>query len=765
DTWTMVTNDGGKTWSRLGNKNRHVDDHALWIDPNDTHHYIIGGDGGIYESWDRAQTWDFKANLPITQYYKVAVDDEEPFYNVYGGTQDNFSMGGPSRTTNIAGIVNSDWYMTLGGDGFESQIEPGNPDIVYSQYQYGNLFRFDKKSGERINIKPQEGKGQPGLRWNWDAAFSISPHSPTRLYFGANILFRSEDRGNSWIAISGDLSRQIDRNKLPVMGRVWSVDAVAKNNSTSIYGNIVVLAESPLQEDLIYVGTDDGLIQITENGGQSWTRIEKFPGVPDRTYINAIWASQHNANVVYAAFNNHKNGDFKPYILKSSNKGRSWASINGDLPQRGSVYSLAEDHVDSNLLFAGTEFGLFFSQNGGQKWIQLKNGIPTIPIRDIAIQKRENDLVLASFGRSFYILDDYSSLRNLSSSTLTKEAHIFPVKDSWMFVPSRPLGMREKTHQGESYYTAENPPLGAVFTYYLKDKLKTGKAVRQEKEKTIKEKGGNQSYPSIDQLRVEDDEEKPYLLFTIMDGSGETIRMLKTEGKKGFQRIVWDFRYPANTPIQLKQSGPSNPFREPPSGHLAIPGTYKISLSKVVNNQITELVAPLEFRIKTLNNSTLPAEDKVALAKFEKQVSGLRRSIHGAEAARKEMVNRIDHIQEAIRNTPEIPMEAMTEARNLKQDLKSLNRDINGDRTLSTRNFEIPPSLKGRVDRIIGGLWRSTSAPTATQREQYELAGEMLGEVLVKLTQLDTRFNTLEQQLESLGAPWTPGRIPSWSEN
>ncbi len=284
ETITQVTEDGGKTWHRLGNKYRHVDDHALWIAPDDTTHILIGGDGGIYESFDNGTNWLFKCNLPVTQFYRVEVDNSKPFYYVYGGTQDNKSMGGPSRTLSSYGIVNSDWFITNGGDGFWSAIDPENPDIVYAESQYGWLVRYDRKSGENISIKPQPLSGE-AYRWNWNSPLIISPHSHKRLYFGANKLFRSDDYGNSWKVLGGDLTRQIDRNELKVMGKIWPPEAVAKNASTSLYGTIVSLDESPVQEDLIYVGTDDGLIQVTEDAGKNWNQIGQFPGVPELTYV------------------------------------------------------------------------------------------------------------------------------------------------------------------------------------------------------------------------------------------------------------------------------------------------------------------------------------------------------------------------------------------------------------------------------------------------------------------------------------------------
>ena len=411
DTRTKVSNDGGSIFKNLGNKARHVDDHAFWINPDNPDHYLIGGDGGIYETFDNAKTWLFKDNLPVTQFYRVSVDNAEPFYWVYGGTQDNNSMGVPSQTINNEGIMNSDWVKTLGGDGYETQVDPTNPNIVYSQYQYGGLVRYDKLSGEYISIKPQQRKDEQPLRWNWDSPLILSPHSPTKLYFAANKLFKSDDRGNSWVQVSGDLTRQVDRNKLEVMGKVWSVDAVAKNASTSFYGNIVSLSESPLEEGLIYVGTDDGLIQVTEDGGLNWRKVESFPRVPEMTYVSCLYASLHNANTVYATFDNHKRSDFKPYVLVSEDRGNSWRSIGGDLKEPHVAYSIIQDHIKPELLFVGTEYGVFFTINEGKKWIQLKGDVPTIAVKDIDIQRRENDLVLGTFGRGFYVLDNYIPLR------------------------------------------------------------------------------------------------------------------------------------------------------------------------------------------------------------------------------------------------------------------------------------------------------------------------------------------------------------------
>lgn len=754
DTWAHVTYDGGKTVKKLGESKKHVDNHCMWIDPTNTDHYFMGCDGGMYETYDNAKNWQYFPNIPVTQFYKVVTDNNAPFYNVYGGTQDNFSLGGPSATRKKSGIDNYDWFVTNEGDGFESATDPENPNIVYAQAQYGWLVRYDKASGQKVPIQPQPGKGEDAYRWNWDAPLIVSPHKATRLYFAANKLFKSDDRGNTWTAISPDLTRQLDRNTLSIMGSVPSVDVVMKNMSTTIYGNIVSLSESSKKAGLIYLGTDDGLIQVTEDDGANWTKIDGVKDVPANTFVNDIKASMHDENVAYAAFNNHKSGDFKPYLLKSTNKGKSWVMINTGLPERGSVYCVVEDHIDPNLLFAGTEFGVFVSNDAGANWLPLKGGLPTVAVRDIDIQKQQNDLVLATFGRGFWVLDDYSSLRQINSDMKSKEAMFLNNRPGLTFVYDSKYGYSGAGFQGASFYTAKNPEMGAQFTFYVKDVPQTAKSKRQGDESEARKNGEDVTYPSKEELRKEDSEEAPYFVFIIKDNKGSEVKRMVKSAKSGLQTARWDGAW-----SQFNVSNSASPLSKTGSAYLAIPGNYTVSLLLSVNDEVSTLVENHPFELNVLNLNTLKV-NPASLITFQKELNQLDRVANGVDTYFQNASKRVQSAKAAARVSTNGDLSALKELGKLETQLQAMDIKLHGDKTLGKHQFEIEPSTLDRVGLAAWSSYSNQNESTKIQRDDYAIAKEELKVIIKELEGINAKLVAIENVLNMKGAPHLNNELP-----
>jgi photosystem II stability/assembly factor-like uncharacterized protein len=775
----MVSDDGGRTLAPLPTRSKHVDNHDIWVDPDNNDHYLVGCDGGLYESYDRAATWTYKANLPTAQMYDVVASEEGPFYFVYGGTQDNNSFGCPAKTKSSAGILFTECFVTMGGDGFYSRVDPKDPNIIYANMQNGGMVRYDKRTAERVGIQPQPAKGDPPMRWNWDAPLLLSPHSNTRLYFGAQRLYRSDDRGDSWKPVSPDLTRAVDRNKLPLMGKVWPVDAVQKNVSTALYSNISALAESPKQEGLIYVGTDDGLVQISEDAGAHWRKVEKPAGVPDDAYVQRIVASQHDAGVVYVAYDGHQNGDFKPYLIKSADKGKTWTNISGNLPETGSVYAIAEDHVDKNLLFAGTEFGLFFTKIGGEKWTRLNVGLPTIMVRDLAIQRQMDDLVIGTFGRGIYVLDDYSPLRVATTDMLQKESALFPVKPALSYLPNSKFGAENNV--GSGFWTAANPPFGAAITYNLKDGYRTKRQERQQRERAAAGRGETPPYPTPDQLRAEATEEAPAIVVSVADASGKVVRRFDAPAARGLHRVTWDLRaqgsaLPPAAPAggggrggRGGSGGGGGGDEEAPAffgrgaggGPLVVPGKYTVTIAKRIDGVITPL--PGSETVEVQPEGPASREDRILLSQFNDKLSALQKTLTAAQQTTTEALTRIGAIRRAIDATPSLPLKLREQAVTIEHELEGINRELNGDRVMAGFSEGTPASIAEHVQAAVSPARSTTGKPTRTAQEQYQLASDLLGAEVQKLRKVvDQDIRAIEKQLDAAGAPPTPGRLPEW---
>jgi photosystem II stability/assembly factor-like uncharacterized protein len=757
DVHMKVSEDGGKTFRRVKDKYKHVDHHALVFRPDNPDYLLAGTDGGLYESFDLAENWRFVSNLPVTQFYKVALDDAKPFYNIYGGTQDNATQGGPSRTDNRHGIRNADWYITLGGDGHQPATEPGNPDIIYAESQQGRLHRVDRTTGEVVNIQPQAGVNEPHERYNWDAPILVSPHSPTRLYFASQRVWCSENRGDSWTAISGDLTRNQERITLPIMGKTWSWDSPWDFLAMSTYNTITSLAESPRQEGLIYAGTDDGLIQITENGGKSWRRVEvgSLAGVPATAFVNDIKADLYDANTVYIALDNHKFGDLNPYLFKSSNRGKSWRSIKGNLPDRTLIWRIVQDHVKPGLFFAATEFGIFFTIDGGNHWTKLIGGVPTISFRDLAIQKRENDLVGASFGRGFFILDDYSALRAVSGKQLQQESTLFPVRKAWWYIERPVLGFSERGSQGAAHFTAPNPPFGAVFTYYLAEDLKMKKTIRQEKEERLIQQNKNISFPGWDEVEAERRQDSVKMWLTVHDKKGQIVRRIEGSPKKGFQRVAWDLRYPSRAAIVIKDGADD----EEPQGAMAAPGEYTVTLSKQVDGVFTDLSDPLSFMVERMRQGSLEGSDPATTSTFWQEIAQLQRRTSAASKALQKTLKRIDHLKIVLSRTPSPPEELDTQLHHIRQALLELDAHLNGNRSKRQVGEKRNPTILDRASFAYQGTRYSTYGPTPSHRKSLEIATTQFQKFKSDLDDvLNQQLPQFEKSLQDAGAPWLEGQ-------
>ena len=743
----LTSGDGGKTFVQLKERDKHSDNHAIVFKKDDPNYIMLGTDAGIYETFDNAETWRYIKNLPLTQFYKVAVNNAEPFYHIFGGTQDNGSAGGPSATDEREGIANKHWYKTLFADGHQSATDPVYNDIIYAETQQGGLYRIDLTTGEQVSVQPKAGLGEPHERFNWDAPILVSPHNPKRLYFASYRIWKSESRGDDWEPISGDLTRNEDRLTLPIMGRKQSWDNAWDVGAMSNYNTITSLAESPVQEGLLYAGTDDGFIQVSENGGESWRKIPVTAlGLAPRTFVNDIKADLFDANTVYVALDNHKEGDFNPYLFKSTDKGQSWQSISGNIPDRTLVWRMVQDPIKKNLLFAATEFGIYTSLNGGTSWQKL-GGAPTISFRDLTIQKRENDLVAASFGRGFFVLDDYSALREFTEDNLSQKGKLFTPRTAKWFVPRSNIG-----NTGADYYFAKNPTYGAVFTYHLADEYQTAKEVRKERETSLNKNKEDIPFPGWDALDAERQEKEAQVVLSIQDSQGNVINKISQKASQGSHRMAWNFSH--FNPYSISDS----PSRYRGGGALAKPGTYQASLSLVQNGEVTPLDGPISFEVKALREGVLKGVSHEEYNAYLTEITQVYKSISAVRDVLSESGKMHKAMVTALAQAKILPGTLEPKLEALKSDLTRVNQSISGSpsrREVGERN---PAGIQSFLSNAMVGL-RNSYGPTPLHRKSLKIAKELLVQLRAEVKSIsEVRIPEIEAALKAADAPYILGQ-------
>ncbi|MBK9529835.1 MAG: hypothetical protein IPO41_16330 [Acidobacteria bacterium] len=468
----QYSEDGGRTWTGNFSRAPHADTHGIWINPNDSNHVIQGNDGGINISFDRGRTWDYSNTVPLGMFYEVGADNSLP-YKVCGGLQDNNTWCGPSMTTNPQGISNSDWYTVGGGDGFFAQPHPTDPDIVYGESQDGNLFRRNVRTGENKQIRPREEEGEKNYRFQWNSPILISSHDPDTVYYAGNFVFKSTERGDNWKKISPELTTDVDRNTLQIMGKIPDKNTRSRHDGVQQFPAVTTISESPINRNVLWAGTDDGNLQVTRDG-QTWKNVvDKVPGVPKGTYVSRVVASRASEGSAYATFDGHRMGDFKVYVYMTSDFGETWKSIASNLPQNNGIVSVIREHPrNPNLLFVGTEYGMYASIDRGANWTKFHMNLPTVPVDDILIHPRENDLILATHGRSIWIMDDITPLEQMNDAVLASDIHLFDPRRSvqWRTWSNKPL-------TSDKAFYGQNPPSGAMINFYVKEPLNQGQNI------------------------------------------------------------------------------------------------------------------------------------------------------------------------------------------------------------------------------------------------------------------------------------------------
>jgi photosystem II stability/assembly factor-like uncharacterized protein len=672
-----VSDDGGKTFTNEGARNIHVDFHAMWVNPNNPNHMILGGDGGVGISYDRSKTYVWLNNLPVGQFYHVSYDMQSPFL-VCGGLQDNNTWCGPSDVRNEWGIANDDWFIIGGGDGFVGLVDPSNPRIMYAESQDGNMNRVDRLTNERTSIRPEPLPGEKAYRWNWDTPLRISPHNPATVFVAAHRVFKSSDRGHSWTAISPDLTLQIDRDTLQLMGVKGKDVTIARNDGVGSFGNLVTFEESRAKRGVYWAGSDDGQISVSRDDGATWTNVTaKVPGLPKWTYVSRVEPSRFAEGTVYATFDGHRLGDFGTYVYSSGDFGATWTLITSDLPKGEVVRTITEDHKIADVLYLGTESGLWFTYDRGKHWVPIKGRFPTVPVYEIAIHPRDNALLVATHGRAIWILDDLTPFQEYARAVATS-GHVFSNPG---VAQRKSSSERMRDFEGDMKYLGKNPERGAIVNYWIPA-------------------GGTNA------------------TLTIVDGAGQTVREVKSDSTSkpglGFNALGWDLRVQPNRAPKLGAgaAGGGGFFSGGNDGPLVLPGTYTARLTldgKAVGSTTIAVRGDPDITIADADRKTY----------FDLQVELHRLQAQANETAEKlvEANDQLNAIRERMRDSTKSSVSERTTWREFITPFDSARRAFG---VAGGGGFGGPPNMRTLASGLKGQLMAATALPTATQMRRIE---------------------------------------------
>ena len=705
-----VSDDGGKTFRADGAERIHVDHHAMWINPNDSSMIFVGNDGGASISYDRSKTWVWMPNLPVAQFYHVAYDNQVP-YHVCGGLQDNNTWCAPSAKRNEHGIANDDWYIIGGGDGFQAQMDPTDPRILYAESQDGRMNRVDRVTNERKSIRPEAPEGEAAYRWNWDTPVRISQHNPATIFVGGNRLFKSTDRGHSWKAISPDLTTNTDRETLSLMGIVAKEFKIAKHDGVQSYGNLVQFSESPRKPGIYYTGSDDGVVSVSRDDGANWANVtSKVPGLAKNAYVAKLEASRFEDGTVYAAFDAHRTNDFGTYVYASTDFGQTWRSIAGDLPKGQVVRTVTEDLKNPEVLYLGTESGLFVTTDRGRHWMRL-DSFPTVPVYEITLHPRENDMIVATHGRGVWILDDLAPFQQFAKAQQT---------DAFVFEPevvSHQLasGERMKDFEGNRLFLGENPARGARISYYLKSAPKD-------------------------------------LRLTVKDASGAVVREIsgdatKNARKAGINTVVWDGRIKPLPPMRNQQGGGGGGgfFGNINNGPLVLPGTYRVSLS--VDGRETQTA-----NLRVQGDPEIQITDADRKTHFDTVLAlhALQGTMNEAADVVLDMNKQIDSINDALKGQANVPGSLKTMIAELDKQVDELRTrlGVSGQGGFGGGGNT---NVRGRVGQLKGQVMNSTSLPTETQTRLASDVRAAASKVVDEVNAAVAKFPSLYKELATSG--------------